>query len=140
MTNRSRLIRRLALAVGVLVALAVAAVPAGANTFHFKPGTFAGKTSLDGGKIEIVIVKKTRGLFIRHIKVRGSFDCYGYPEQVRINRYSTGYKVGPRGGFAIPDADVSLRGHYVTAGRIEGSLVAKTFSCDSPREHFGAHL
>lgn len=138
MTQRSRPIRRLALAVGVLAALAVAAVPAGADTFRFHDGTFAGQTSLDGGKIELRIVRKTRGLFVRHIVVKGSFDCYGYPEDVDIDRYVLGVKVGPRGGFTIPDADVSLRGHYVTSGRVEGSLIAKTLSCDSPREQFGA--
>lgn len=138
MTDRIRLIRRLAPAIGVLVALALAAGPAGADTFHFKDGTFAGQSSLDYGKIELRVVRKTRGLFVRHIVVKGSFDCYGYPEDVDIDRYVLGVKVGPRGGFTIPDADVSLRGHYVTSGRIEGSLIAKTLSCDSPREHFGA--
>jgi hypothetical protein len=140
MTHRTRLIRRLAPAVAVLAALAVAAVPAGAGTFRFHDGTFAGKTSLDGGRIVLKVKRKTRGLFVRHIVVKGSFDCYGYPEDVDIDRYVLGVKVGPRGGFTIPDADVSLRGHYVHAGRIEGSLVAKTLSCDSPREHFGARL
>jgi hypothetical protein len=140
MTHRSRLIRRLAPAVGVLAALAVAAVPAGADTFHFRDGTFVGKTSLDGGKIELRMQRKASGLYVRHIVVKSSFDCYGYPEDVDIDRYVIGGKVGPRGAFTIPDADVSLRGHYVTSGRIEGSLVAKTLGCDSPREHFGAHI
>jgi len=137
-THRSRLVRRLAPAVGVLAALAVAAVPAGADTFHFRDGTFAGQTSLDHGKIELRVVRKSSGLFVRHMVVKGSFECYGYPEDVDVDRYLSGVKVGPRGGFTIPDADVSLRGHYVTSGRIEGSLIAKTLSCDSPREHFGA--
>jgi hypothetical protein len=57
---------------------------------------------------------------------QGSFECHGYPEDVDIDRYVLGVKVGPRGGFTIPDADVSLRGHYVTSGRVEGSLIAKT--------------
>jgi hypothetical protein len=138
MTQRSRLIRRLALAVGVVVALAVAAIPAGAETFHFRAGTFVGKTSLDGGKIELRMERKSSGLYVRHIVVKGSFECYGYPEDVDIDRYVLGGKVGARGAFKIPDADVTLRGHYVTSSRIEGSLVAKTLSCDSPREHFGA--
>jgi hypothetical protein len=105
-----------------------------------QPGGSLGKTSLDGGKIELRMVRKASGLYVRHIVVKGSFECYGYAEDVDIDRYSTGYKVGRRGGFTIPDADVSLRGHYVTSGRIEGSLIAKTLSCDSPRERFGAHL
>jgi hypothetical protein len=140
MLHRSRLNRRLAPVAGALIALAVAAVPAGADTFQFKPGTFAGQSSLDAGKIKLTVVQKRSGLFVRHIVVKGSFDCYGYPEDVDIDRYVSGVKVGPRGAFTIPDADVSLRGHYVTKGRIEGSLIAKTLSCDSPREHFGAHL
>jgi hypothetical protein len=138
MLHRSRYIRILAPALALAAVLAVAVASAGAGTFRFKEGTFVGKSGLDGGKIELKMKRKTRGLFIRHIVVKGSFDCYGYPEEVDIDRYSTGYKVGRRGYFTIPDADVSLRGHYVTSGRIEGSLVAKTLSCDSPREHFGA--
>jgi hypothetical protein len=138
--HRSSLNRRLAAVVGALIALAVAAVPAAADTFHFRAGTFAGTSSLDAGKIELKVVRKSSGLFVRHIVVKGSFDCYGYPEDVDVDRYVSGVKVGPRGGFTIPDADVSLRGHYVTSARIEGSLIAKTLSCDSPRKHFGAHL
>jgi len=138
MINRSSLMRRLAPAVVVLVALAVAAVPAGADTFHFRAGTFAGRASLDGGKIQLRMERKSSGLYVRHIVLKGSFDCYGYPEDVNIDRYVLGVKVGRRGAFKIPDADVALRGHYVTSGRIEGSLVAKTLSCDSPQEHFGA--
>jgi hypothetical protein len=138
MLHRSRYMRLLVPALALVALLAVTGTSAGAGTFHFKEGTFVGKSGLDGGRIELEMKRKTRGLFIRHIVVKGSFDCYGYPEEVDIDRYSTGYKVGRRGGFRIPDADVSLRGHYVTSGRIEGSLVAKTFSCDSPQEHFGA--
>ena len=138
MTHRSRLIRRLAPAVAVLVALAVTAVPAGADTFHFRAGTFVGKTSLDGGKLEVRMVRKSSGLYLRHIVLKGSFECYGYAEDVDIDRYVLGVKVGRAGGFTIPDADVSLRGRYVTSARIEGSLVAKTLSCDSPRQSFGA--
>jgi len=138
MTHRSRLIRRLAPAVAVLVALAVTAVPAGADTVRFHAGTFVGKTSLDGGKIEVRMVRKSSGLYLRHIVLKGSFECYGYAEDVDIDRYVLGVKVGRAGGFTIPDADVSLRGRYVTSGRIEGSLVAKTLSCDSPRQSFGA--
>jgi hypothetical protein len=140
MFHRSNLKRRFAPVVGALVALAVAAVPAGADAFKFQPGTFVGKSSLDAGKIELKVVRKSSGLFVRHIVVKGSFDCYGYPEDVDVDRYVSGVKVGPRGGFTIPDADVSLRGHYVTRARIEGSLIAKTLSCDSPRKTFGAHL
>jgi hypothetical protein len=138
MTDRSRLIRRLVPAVGVVVALALTALPAGAETFHFRAGTFVGKTSLDGGKIELKMERKSSGLYVRHIVLKGSFECYGYAEDVDIDRYVLGGKVGRRGGFTIPDADLALRGRYVTSGRIEGSLVAKTLSCDSPQEHFGA--
>jgi hypothetical protein len=116
----------------------VAAVPAGADTFHFRAGTFVGQSSLHGGKIELRMVRKSSGLYLRHIVLKGSFECYGYDEDVDIDRYVLGVKVGRLGGFTLPDADVSLRGRYVHSGRIEGSLIAKTLSCDSPRQSFGA--
>jgi len=138
MTHHCRLIRRLALAVSMVLVLAVAAAPAGADAFQFRAGTFVGKTSLDGGKIELRMERRSSGLYVRHIVLKGSFECYGYAEDVDIDRYVLGGKVGARGAFKIPDADVTLRGRYVTSGRIEGSLVAKTLSCDSPLQHFGA--
>ena len=140
MTHRPRPIARLAATLVALAALAVALAPApaGAASLHFREGSFVGTTGLDHGEIELKVVRKRSGLFVRHIVLEGSFDCYGYPEDVHIDRYVSGVKVGALGGFRIPDADVNLRGHYATSGRIEGSLIAKTLSCDSPREHFVA--
>lgn len=111
-------------AVAAVLAVAAGATEAGATTPQ--AGLYSGSTA-QGNRITIKVERVSGKMIVRRVTVTGTADCsYGLPpEEVSVSRLVLGGTVRD-GRFRIPDADIDLRGRFVTSNRLEGRFDIKT--------------